>query len=88
MGAHHFMAASNIDELALQLIQSYFERITAGPTRSVTDFPDRSSSNYVYVLYSRAGMPVHVGSITDGAGGRSAREAQALISTGVSVGIR
>jgi hypothetical protein len=81
------MAATNIDELASQLIQqigSYFERISASPSRAIAQFPDDNQSNYLYVLYSASGMPLHAGCVVgnDGRRGRGPRELQSLTSSG------
>jgi hypothetical protein len=84
------MAATNINELASQLIQqigSFFERISASPSRGIAQFPVAGQSNYLYVLYSGSGMPLHAGCVV-GERGRGPREAQSLLDSGAVASFR
>lgn len=84
------MAAPNFDELALQLIQhigSFFERINASSPRSITQFPDARQRNYLYVMYSASGMPLHAGYV-EGDSALAARELKALTSSGAVASFR
>ena len=85
------MAVTNIDELASQLIQqigSYFERISASASRSIEQFPDAGQSNYLYVLYSASGMPLHAGCVVGEGRGRAPRELQTLTTSGAVASFR
>ncbi len=78
-----------MSELASQMIShigSFFERVQAAARRPLDEFSSDTGSNYLYVLYSPSGMPLHADVVLESMGqrelGTMVREALDLAERG------